>query len=137
MLSEKQQQQRDLFLNTTRDMLAWLESCPDMPAPAGYVQWDYNAESKSEFVELRRASGFHKKLNRSDWIAFEKRFGSYGIVFINIDKQQTCERVRVGERIVAATPEHVEPLYEWRCPESLLIDDDTNELVAAESQQPA
>jgi hypothetical protein len=110
------------MIDDFRQMLNWLEDHPSCPLPTEILIQRCNiyAETLPEFLEIRRqleAGGEKKSI--SDTIYFTRRFGDLELD-ININKDNSCERVKVGERVIPAQPERTEPVYEWKCPDSLL-----------------
>ncbi len=86
--------------------------------------WD-----KERFLELAREFGACEKTDDGTHYILRKSFG--GLVFdLYIVRSQICERVQIGEKevpeqIIPAKaeefiPAHTEPIYEWKCPESVL-----------------
>jgi hypothetical protein len=82
------------MIDDFRQMLNWLEDHPSCPLPTEIL--------------IQRCN-----------IYFTRRFGDLELD-ININKDNSCERVKVGERVIPAQPERTEPVYEWKCPDSLL-----------------
>ena len=47
---------------------------------------------------------------------------------VTVSREKACERVKVGEKVIPATPEHVIPatpersedVYDWKCPQSFI-----------------
>jgi hypothetical protein len=50
----------------------------------------------------------------------KRSFGGGVKISINADRDQVCERVVVGQRVVDAVPAHVVDVVEWKCGDSLL-----------------
>lgn len=81
-----------------------------------------------EFAEQLRIMGTADKSAGSGFFFAKRKFGQKVELHLCIEREQVCERVKIGERIVpaeperiiAATPERVEEVYEYRCPESIL-----------------
>ena len=150
MLSDSEHTERDEFIAGIRALADWMDAHENMPAPDSMNVGNVYASSRDHLLELRRRCGLREKFSTDDclgnsYIGFRKVFSANVRLELFSTKDRTCDRVEVGTKIipakpeftVPATPETIVPVYEWRCPESLLLDDDTNELVAAESQQPA
>ena len=120
MLTDKQRTDKADFIQAMREQLDWLESKPDLRRPLSTLQFDWFADTKEEYLELRRAAGVNAKLDRGPYLSFSLPFRRNNIAFINIEKEKTCKRVKVGTKTVAATPEREEDVYEWQCDEPLL-----------------
>lgn len=97
-------------------------------------------QGKEELLRVA-SSGFgtlHKKTIGDSLYALEKRFCKTPEVFLQwvVNREAVCQRVKVGEKelpaepemvlpakpevIIPAKPARVEPIYEWKCPPSLL-----------------
>lgn len=120
-ISELKVQRRADDLAGMRELIDFLEANPCVPLPS----FDMNtyAENAEEFVTLRRVMGATDKYDCGDWMYFRKRFSGDVRLDLNISKEQTCERVKVGTRKVAATPalpERTDDVFEWKCSGSIL-----------------
>lgn len=84
----------------------------------------------SDADELRRTIrgwGMMTKYADDHFFYAEKKFNKRVEVSVCSSRENVCERVQVGERVVPAEPEkivpatveRVEPVYVWRCPELL------------------
>lgn len=129
MLTETQQHERTEFIAGLREMADWYESRPELRAPDYIDPFTFFARNKEHFLELRRAADLHhKEESCGEWLCFNKRCRGKVRLQITIEKEKTCRRVKVGERVLPAVPEHtvpaqperVEEVYEWRCDEPLL-----------------
>lgn len=121
---EYQKKCRHDFIAGLRLMADWYEANPEMPATDLTV--NLFAHTKDEFLSMRRAGGLKHKGECGDWLVFSKSFTNCLRLEVNIKKEKTCSRVKVGQRVVPAqperpaTPERVEDIYEWVCPQTLL-----------------
>ena len=90
-----------------------------------------------EFKRLAKSFGACEKVIRDDYYILRKRFGP--IIFdLFSTRTSVCERVQVGEKeipeqVIPArseeiVPAHKEPIYEWKCPESILADTKADEV---------
>lgn len=90
---------------------------------------DLFAEDRAEFAEKARAFGSAEKRTMGSWYLLRKRFGPHTLE-LTIEREKICERVQTGTRIVTK-PDPVavadvplvdveEPVYEWKCPDSIL-----------------
>ncbi len=126
------------FIAGLYELADWFYSHAECPIPC-QCQVDIFAHSKEQFLEMRRQAGCTEKATVGDWMIFRKKFSGGVRIDINISKENTCRRIKIGERTVEAKPartvelpaepEHVEEIYEWRCPEAILS---AEELRAAE-----
>lgn len=117
------------FIAGLRELVDWYEAHPECRPPHS-CSVDLFAHSKEEFIEMRRQAGCQEKATVGDWMIFRKDFRGNVRIDINISKENTCERVKVGTRIIPAqparvieleaAPEKVEDVYEWKCPEAIL-----------------
>jgi hypothetical protein len=86
----------------------------------------------SDLKELAKHIGACEKISRDSYFSLLKTFGSVWVEFFTM-RENVCERVKVGEKEIPeqvipaepAKPEqivaaHTEPIYEWKCPESIL-----------------
>jgi hypothetical protein len=131
------------FISGIRSLADWMEQHPSMPTPSSMGVANIYAGSRARLLELRHACGLKDKATFHDeYVGFRKTFSENVRLEVFCTKDKTCKRVQVGEKVIPATPEmlvpgkpeRVEPVYEWKCPESILMDDDTGELVAAETE---
>jgi hypothetical protein len=121
--------QRTDYIRGLREMADWLEAHPDVPAPCSDI-FNVFVKDKERFLEVRRAAGLSNKSGDANYVYFYKVFSGDIRLEINIKKELTCERVKVGEKVIPAKPartielpaepEKREEVFEWRCPESLL-----------------
>jgi hypothetical protein len=112
------------FANDLRDLADWVESHPELQIP-GLDRVDI-------FQRLplyAKAMGTVEKEADDSFFMLRKNFGSIQLE-VNWWREQVCERVKVGEKVIPEQilpakseeiiPEHVENVYEWKCPESIL-----------------
>lgn len=103
-----------------RAMADWLEAHPGIPVSRyNPVTMTLFPADEAEARAIRAAApGGWGKDPAGDFIAYERQFSGAGSgtsrvqYRVLLSKNQTCERVQVGTRHVAA---HDEPVYEWRC----------------------
>ncbi len=123
---EMQQQE---IIKSLRDMADYLESHEfDLGGGIGFGSPElYLFTDGSGFLEnVKRMGGFTREFNDYSAQAVRK-FGDAKFI-IHASRPAVCEKVEVGVRVVPATPqriieaqpERVEPVYEYKCPESLL-----------------
>jgi hypothetical protein len=130
MLNEHQQKRREEYIAGLREFADWLEAHPDFKMPWYGHTVNVFCDKVADFVEARRAAGLRDKTADPNYIMFAQKFSGGWKLDININKEKTCERVKVGEEIVPAKPartvelpaepEKVVEKYEWKCPESII-----------------
>lgn len=74
----------------------------------------YNEDNFAD--QSRKLGGFREKVLEGSYAIVKRTFGPHKIE-VNISREKVCTRVEVGERVVPATEERVEKVYEWECPE--------------------
>lgn len=83
-------------------------------------------DTAEQLVAARRALGARKKELHGisdELIGFTRSFGPLNLTII-AKREEVCQRVKVGEKIIPARPERTlpaepekrEPVYEWECP---------------------
>ncbi len=120
MVSHEQKRHRD-FVKGLREMADWYEQHPETPIPAA-PSFMIMVNDGVSFRKAVQAARSGKKTEFGNYIGFSKMFGGVGWT-IAISRSVICERIQVGEREVPAEPAkpaRTEPIYEWKCPESLL-----------------
>lgn len=138
ILDEKAQAKHNAYIDGLRGLADFYETHPNLPAPVCTTEAVILPNSKQELAALARAAGSLEKTEYCDgYFLLKKDFGP--IVFrLLVEKSKTCERVKVGEDIIPAEPEHVVPehtvpeavipakpervieKFEWKCPPSIL-----------------
>jgi len=112
------------FVKGLRDLADWYEARPELPAPVmtNFYVFVYNA---NEFKRLARIAGSGRKVQNSGYLGLERSFGPIEWK-LNVAQERVCERVQTGTKDIPAKPaepakpSRTEPVYEWRCPESIL-----------------
>lgn len=111
-------------LKGLRELLSWLNKHPEVDIPY-WLTMDFNirAETEGELVANRRKLGKCDKVFTDTEIGFKHEFSGDVVVKTTIARNQVCERVQTGTRRVAeyTAPAHDEPIYEYKCPETLLV----------------
>lgn len=131
MLSEYEQKLRQEFMDGMNGLLDWMMEHPNMPAPLSMGTANIYAATKERLAVLRRDCGLTDKLHRDrkyEYAGFQKEFGPAVKLELFIEREKVCQKVKVGEKVVPATPETVvpakpetvEPIYEWQCTDPLL-----------------
>ena len=106
----------------------FIEQHPELPLPPTEFS-NYSLNTKEEAEKLMRALGTCEKVYTDQMFYLVKKFGAltYRGVFF---RDEVCTRIQVGEKLVPehhlpardaeTIAEHMEPVYEWRCPGSVL-----------------
>jgi hypothetical protein len=111
--------EKRVYIEGLRDLADYLETSE---IELGYeyrtgIRLDVFTYSEAMFAEQqRKLGGFREKVLEGSYAIVRRTFGPHAIE-VNISRDKVCERVEVGERVVPATDEHVEKVYEWKCPE--------------------
>lgn len=126
-LSDDEQTEKAAYIAGLREFANWLESKPiGRPHSDGRIL--FCSQSKKEFFAIRRACAIAEKDLHGDYVHFVKRFSGDVSFVLFAEKSLTCERVKVGTKIVPAKPqvtlpaepEREEEVWEWQCPDSIL-----------------
>lgn len=127
ILDEFEQKQRTDYITGLRSLLDFYESRPNMPAANPWIPTEVwvMPNNKEELQAIIRTAGSLEKKGsiRDDSMELRREFSANIVLRIIIDKQKTCERVKVGEEVVEAQPERIIPateekvvdVYEWKC----------------------
>lgn len=109
--------QRDEYVAGLRELADYLETTElDMQYEES-LRIDLFTWSEDQFAEQsRKLGGFREKVVEGAYAIVRRNFGPHKIE-VNIPRNKVCRCVQVGERVVPATEERVEPVYEWECPE--------------------
>jgi hypothetical protein len=119
--------------NPNQDIIDGLRAMADWLA-AGHWIPEYTVmqldvfPSAEQFRQVAREAGKLEKKGSGDYFYLRKEFTPRVYIDFNQRRDQICERVKVGEKIIPATPEmtiparpeKVEEIFEWKCPPSLL-----------------
>jgi hypothetical protein len=111
---------RHEVITRLREFADFLEANPEAPAPyADNIRFDVFALSKEEFVKYAKNIGgkLTKVHDYSSVMTLRRHFGKLQYD-INVGREEVCERVVTGTRIVPAkeaVPEHEEEITEWKC----------------------
>ena len=121
-----------------RAMADYIESRPfdentPFTAPDIYIFLN----TATEFGETVAAAGSVVKSADGNFLNATISFG-YSRLKILINQDLVCERIKTGEKVVEAVPEHTVDIFEMKCPESFLAlkdnqptDAKTEELVSS------
>lgn len=123
-MTEIETAQRQRFIESIRKAADFLEQFPEIPVRTVanlFVPCNDPSEVRG------KGYGLLRKIAGSDTFYFIKDFGNQVELNFTLKRDQICKKVKVGEKIVAATeektipatPEHVEEIFEWQCPDSI------------------
>ena len=113
-----------------RALADFLETRPLIAARLGWMTDTVNvfARDEEEWVGMRKELGSYDKKAGSYYLAARHEIADGIAVEVNIDREDVCRKVKVGEREVEVEeyPEDVEPtivtkvedVFEWECPPS-------------------
>lgn len=116
-----------------RAMADYLEAHPDTPVNKRVVTFDIwsKTDTAAQRRELIAAVGSVEKVYLGSLFVLRKQIAEDVQIEWNTNRENACRQVQVGEREVElpAQPAReartiVEPVFEWRCDESVLTDDD-------------
>lgn len=116
------------FTDGLRAMADWFDQHPEYQGEAyGHATVHLNAEQLADFA---RAVGNAEKESNDYSFSLRRKFDERVSLRSWTIRDAVCEQVQVGERTVTrhVLPEGVElvevtetePVYEWRCPDSIL-----------------
>lgn len=107
-------------IQAMRDLLDFVEERPEIPMPYfGTVYSFARPEDGDDLRTITKAMSPARKVSEGNYFSLERTFGRH-ILSVTFPREEVCERIEVGEKIVAAVPQHVEKVYEWKCPDSIL-----------------
>ncbi len=109
--------QREL-IDGLREFADFLEEHPEHPLFCG-VQFDCFLKGKEELADVARTLGHAQKGGTRDYFYLRKKFGPVAVDY-NVSREQVCQRVVVGEKLIPAQPERIEEVIEWRCADAIL-----------------
>lgn len=115
---------REQLIADMRAVADFFEAHPDLPVP-GKLELDVYGVSKEQLRAVARAFPRVEK-GASDIVFWLRcRFSYHTRLDFNGIREEICERVEVGTRLVAeqivpakeaqVIPAHEEPIVEWRC----------------------
>lgn len=109
--------EKHAYIEGLRDLADYLETSElDLPYYSG-IRLDVFTYGENNFADQqRKLGGFREKVLEGSYAIVRRRFGPHAIE-VNISREKVCTRVEVGERVVPATEERIEKVYEWKCPE--------------------
>lgn len=128
-----------------RKLADFLEDNQEFPLTIGGLTLYLFALSKEDFAKQARLIGSAEKQDNGMYLTMHKNFSPTVKLDLSCDRDKICERVQVGERVLPAEPERIipetilpakpetrEPIWEWRCPDSLLALDKADAITTFE-----
>ena len=107
---------KDQLINDLENLVTWLKSTPpDLPVP-DHVNIHTFVDDLKPWLRL---PGKARKDITNSYISLDHCFGKVKYS-INVSRGSVCTRRPVGTRVIPATEERIEQVYEWDCPPSLL-----------------
>lgn len=112
------------WIDSARELVEFLEQHPELiPTYSGIDVLNFATDAE-EFAALGRRLGSANKSGGDKYASLERHFGPHQLR-IAANREQVCERVQIGERVVErevlppgvelVTETVTEPVYEWRC----------------------
>ena len=114
-----------------RKLADWLETS-QIEININESTFYFFAQSKEDFTKAAKHLGKCKKVDAGDYFDLRKDIGNLHVNLV-CKREELCEKVQVGERVIPAEPERivpeqrieaqpekVVPIYEWKCPPSIL-----------------
>lgn len=123
------------YADSLRQIADFFEQHTDISLPHNGAEFSYfTANSKKDAARLIRALGACKKEYDTAYegsFVITKMFGDIQFMAV-LNREAVCERKQVGTRPVPETilpareeqiiAAHEEPVYEWRCSDSAILD---------------
>ena len=111
------------FSESLRALADLVEKSEVLNVGKAFLAFNFFFDTKDEIAEqVRLLGGSWKKRYGDTFFSVDREVGCLGLS-LNIYREKVCTRKQVGTRIIPASEEHEEPVYEWDCPqEPLLVD---------------
>ena len=115
------------FIRALNRLAVIYETTPDLPLP--YISFNAFVNTREEMAKATKRLAKWKPTKNADGSYYEVavELAAGHKLTINVPRQEVCERVKVGTKIVEvpaqpAVEAHVkeEPVYEWKCPDAIL-----------------
>ena len=123
MRDEIEEKERQDFIQGLRNFAFWLEANPEIDAGYYGMYHSHYLDTKEKLLQYARimAPGNFSKNWTDSSVAITKDFGGRVKFEAYTRRDQICERVKTGTKIIPArpaVPEKEEETFEWRCPDS-------------------
>jgi hypothetical protein len=130
------------YADGLRALADFVEQHPEFPVPTREIN-QCSLDTKEEAAALARALGKCDKQFHGDIFIIAKDFGGVKLRAL-FYRDKVCKREKVGVKTIPEqhipareaefVPAHTEDVYEWRCPGSLLGDEEAK--AAAATSEP-
>lgn len=128
-LTEYELKERQETIAGLRELLECLEN--GYAVVPNYASFLIPATSREELLAIRAAYHLPSKDTSTGNFAFEREFRGGVKLRTYAPRETVCQRVKVGTKVMPATPEvtlpakpeRVEEIYDWICPDSILSGD--------------
>lgn len=129
-VTDQPETNKQRFVSTLREIADYVESRPfDANGHYFHVLGSFFLACKNaeQFGKNVAAAGTVEKTSDDNNLRAVVKFGDEQFVIL-VPKDETCQRVKVGERVIPAKEEYttpatekrVEEVFEWKCPKSFL-----------------
>lgn len=113
------------LIDGIRNLANFLEANPQLPRNYGEVRL---LTFPDDLAEAAKGMGFLEKKTAGAYFSLVKRFGQDVSFEFLKSREQVCERVVTGTKVipakeaylVPAEPEKTVEVFEWKCPDSIL-----------------
>ncbi len=110
---------RRRFIDGLRELAIFMETHPDVEAPA-YSVLNVFVHEREELARMAAGASW-EKVYMDDYFVLRRSFAGDDIQLdLTASRDQVCRKVVKGMRIIPATPEHEVEDVEWVCDEPLL-----------------
>lgn len=117
---------RRAYVNGLRQLAAFFEEHPELPVP-----WQTShlvgAQDKATLIAIARTPGIRwkKDWQGTDYFSLTVTFDGGHVYDVYVPRQEVCEKVVTGTRVVPAQPAHEVEEFRWECVEPLLATGET------------
>lgn len=115
------------FADELRILTDFLDAHPAAVPRYQCIRMDHFVDTLDEATAVRRAVGGQwTKHEMGSFFVLRRRITPHTTIEVTLAREQACERVQVGTETVMVPAEDApmveveQPVYEWKCPESLL-----------------
>ena len=119
---------REDKIRDMRLMLDYLEAVPEIPLPYFGTFTSYCDETH-DIGEMARLMKPVEKVNSTYYFSLQRKFGTTTLD-VSFEHEQVCEKIIVSTEVIPArlVEAYTKEVIEWKCPESLLDNEDAAEL---------
>ena len=115
---------REEVIQGLRELADFLERNPTVPTPYAGVTVDVFPRDREELRQVAAAASW-EKVYSTNWFWLQKDFSGGVSLHVDLERDQVCRRVVVGQRTIPAQPAQPEQLVdevEWMCDDPILED---------------